>query len=180
VENAKRDLFALFGENDAHRRGKALERVLNDLFRAHDILVAEDFRRKGGDGAGIVEQIDGVIELDSQLLLVEMKWWESPLGPAEVSQHINRLLLRNSVGGIFISSSDYTPAALEMCRDFLQQRILVLCTLREVVDLLNREGDLPSFLRRRFEPRNSTAIRSRKWRTRWGSLHIPAKRFNSG
>jgi restriction system protein len=94
-----------------------------------------------------VEQIDGVIELDGHLFLVEMKWWESPLGPPEVSQHISRLLLRSSVGGIFISSSDYTPAALEMCRDFLQQRILVLCTLREIVDLLNRESDLPSVLR---------------------------------
>lgn len=145
VEAAKRDLFALFGQTDAHQRGRALEKAMNDLFRAFGILVAEDFRRKA-DG-GTVEQIDGVIEIDAQLFLVEMKWWESPLGPAEVSPHISRLMLRNGVGGIFISNSDYTPAALEMCRDFLQQRVLALCSLREIVDLLNREGDLSALLR---------------------------------
>jgi hypothetical protein len=145
IQNAKRDLFALFGERDPHRRGTALEKVLNDLFRAYEILIAEDFRRKVD--AGTVEQIDGVIELDAQLFLVEMKWWDTPLGPAEVSPHISRLLLRNGVSGIFISNSDYTPAALEMCRDFLQQRVLTLCSLREIVDLLNDEGDLIAFLR---------------------------------
>jgi restriction system protein len=146
IETTKRDLFSLFAETNPHRRGKSLEGVLNNLFRVYDVLVAEDFRRKGGDG-GVEEQIDDVIEIDTQMFLVEMKWWESPLGPTEVSQHLNRVMLRSGVSGIFISSSDYTPAAITMCRDFSQQRVLVLCTLREVVDVLNREGDLLTLLR---------------------------------
>lgn len=120
---------------------------MNNLFRAYDVLVAEDFRRKGSDGSGVEEQIDGVVEIDNQLFLVEMKWWDGPLGPAEVAHHINRLMVRSGVGGIFISSSDYTPAAISACRDFLQQRVLVLCSLREIVDLLNREADLLAMLR---------------------------------
>lgn len=147
IESSRRDLFALFGETNPHRRGKALEPVLNNLFKAYDALVAEDFRRKGGEGSGVEEQIDGVVEIDNHMFLVEMKWWDSPIGPAEVSPHINRLMVRSGVGGIFISSSEYTPAAISMCRDFLQQRVLVLCTLREIVDLLNREADLLSMLR---------------------------------
>jgi restriction system protein len=50
-----------------------------------------------------------VIEIDTQMFLVEMEWWDSPLGPMEIAQHINRLLLRSGVGGIFISSSEFTP-----------------------------------------------------------------------
>lgn len=144
---AKTGLFALFAETNPHRRGKALEGVLNDLFRAYDVLIAEDFTRKGGGDAGIVEQIDGVVEIDHAMYLVEMKWWDKPLGPAEVSPHISRLLLRHGVGGIFISSSDYTPAALETCRDFLQHRVLILCSLREIVDVLNLEGNFVEMLR---------------------------------
>lgn len=34
-----------------------------------------------------------------------------------------------------------------MCRDFLQQKVLVLCTLREIVDVLNRDADLTAMLR---------------------------------
>ncbi|MBK8209255.1 MAG: restriction endonuclease [Rhodospirillales bacterium] len=146
IAAAKKGLFALFAETNPHRRGKALEGVLNSMFRAYDALIAEDFRRKGGHG-GVEEQIDGVVEIDTHLFLVEMKWWEDPLGPTEVSPHINRILVRSSVGGILISSSDFTPAALNMCRDFLQQRVIVLCTLREVVDVLNRDYDLMAMLR---------------------------------
>jgi restriction system protein len=146
IEAAKSDLFALFAERNPQKRGKALEGVLSRLFRAYDALIAEDFRRKGGDG-GIEEQIDGVIEIDTQLFLVEMKWWDNPLGPSEVSPHISRLMLRSGVGGVFISASDYTPAAINMCRDFLQQRVLVLCTLREIVDVLNQQGDLMAMIR---------------------------------
>lgn len=147
IAEAKGKLFALFGDGDAHRRGKQLEGVLNDLFRAYGVLVAEDFRRKGGGTSGVVEQIDGVVEIDNDLYLVEMKWWGVDLGPGDISPHITRLMMRNSVSGIFISASNFTPAALETCRDFLQHRVLVLCTLREIVALLEREGDLPDFIR---------------------------------
>ena len=90
---------------------------------------------------------DGVIEIDTSMFLVEIKWWESSIGPQEISPHLSRLMLRANVSGIFISNSDYTPAAIEMCRDFLQQKILVMCTLREFVDVLNRDRDLVNMLR---------------------------------
>jgi restriction system protein len=34
-----------------------------------------------------------------------------------------------------------------MCKDFLQQKIVVLCTVREIVEVLNREADLLDMLR---------------------------------
>lgn len=40
------------------------------------------------DGLGVVEQIDGVIELQGDLYLVEMKWWQDALGPGDVAQHL--------------------------------------------------------------------------------------------
>lgn len=147
IEAAKSRLFALYAETNPQRRGKALEGVLNDLFRAYDVLVAEDFLRKGDGAVGTLEQIDGVVEIDHQVYLVEMKWWDKPLGPGDVAQHLSRLMLRTGVGGIFISNSDFTASALETCRDFLQQRVLVLCSVREIVDVLNREADLVEMLR---------------------------------
>jgi restriction endonuclease Mrr len=146
IDAAKNDLFGLYAINDPHRRGIALERTLSKLFGAYDILVAEDFRRKGSSGT-VEEQIDGVIEIESHMYLVEMKWWAEPIGPPEMSQHMSRLFLRSEVGGIFISNSEFTQAALNMARDFLIQRVLVLCSLREVVDLMNRDGDLAVMLK---------------------------------
>lgn len=87
----RRDLSALFGETNHQKRGKQLEGVLNSLFKVSDILVLEAFTLKGSSGEGIIEQIDGAVEIDGDLYLVEMKWWNEPLGVSEVSPHLVRL-----------------------------------------------------------------------------------------
>jgi restriction endonuclease Mrr len=147
IAEAKAELFSLFQESDPHKRGKAVEVALNRLFAAYEILVAEDFRRKGMAGEGVLEQIDGVVEVDKELYLVEMKWWAGALGAEALAPHVSRLMMRAGVSGLYISSSDYTASALELADSVLQQRVLVLCTLQEIVALLEREGDLADFIR---------------------------------
>ena len=96
---------------------------------------------------GVVEQIDGVIELDGNLYLVEIKWWDAPLGPGEVAQHLVRVFTRGHARGIFISSSGYTPAAVETCKEALQKAVFVLSELEEFVNLMDRGLDLKEFLK---------------------------------
>jgi restriction system protein len=81
-EQVKSDLFALFGDQDPHQRGKALEGVLNRLFETEHILVREAFEVRDDETGGTIEQVDGAIEIDGQVYLVEMKWWSQPLGAA--------------------------------------------------------------------------------------------------
>lgn len=143
----RRDLSALFGETNPQKRGKQLESVLNSLFKFSDILVREAFTLKGPSGEGIIEQIDGAIELDGDLYLVEMKWWNEPLGVGEVSPHLVRLFNRGQTGGIIISASDYTEPAIIQCKDALHSKIVVLCKLEELVLLLEKELELRHFLK---------------------------------
>lgn len=146
-EKIKKDLFGLFREKNCHKRGKALESVLNDLFGLGDILVSEAFTLKGMAGEGIIEQLDGVIEIDGEIYLVEMKWWNEPLGVGDVSQHLVRVFNRGHARGIFISASDYTEPAITTCRESLKQAVVVLCKLEEFIKLLEREGDMKEFLK---------------------------------
>jgi restriction endonuclease Mrr len=146
----KTDLFSLFKETNAHSRGKALEGVLNRLFDSEGVLIQEAFTVKGDEGEGIIEQIDGVIEIDGNVYLVEMKWWNENLGPGEVSQHLVRVFGRGYARGIFISNSDYTSAAQDICRQALQQTVVVLCKLEEFVWLLEKEGDIKSLLKEKI------------------------------
>lgn len=143
----KADLFALFKETDSHKRGKALESVLNRLFDTSGILIREAFTITGVEGEGVIEQIDGVVEIDGDVYLTEMKWWDKPLGPGEVSQHLVRVFGRGHARGIFVSNSGYTQAAEKTCRESLQRSVVVLCELEEFVHLLESEGDLKKFLR---------------------------------
>jgi restriction system protein len=143
----KSDLFALFKEQNPHRRGKQLEAVLNRLFAEDGILLKEAFTITGDGGEGIIEQIDGVIEIDGEVYLVEMKWWDKPLGVGEVSQHLVRVFTRGESRGIFISASGYSDPAIATCRDSLKNIVVALCTLQEFVSLLEKEDDLKGFLK---------------------------------
>jgi len=147
IEKLKSELFSLFSEKDKQKRGKKLESVLNSLFFAYGILIREAFTLTGDDGEGIKEQIDGVIEVDSHLYFVEMKWWDSPIGVPEVSQHLIRVYHRAESRAIIISASNFTSPAVSTCKDSLQNKVVVLCTLQEIVLLLEREGDLLELLR---------------------------------
>jgi hypothetical protein len=138
----KRDLYALFAVQNAWKRGKQLEEILNRLFNVEEILIREAFTLRGNEREGIVEQIDGVVEMDGHVYLVEMKWWDKPIGVPEVSPHLVRLFGRGEMRGIFISSSGYTDPAITTCREALHSRVVVLCTLEEVVRVLDSDGTL--------------------------------------
>jgi restriction system protein len=140
-------LFALFSQVNAQARGKALEGVLNRLFAAYGILLKEDFAIRTESGNAIAEQIDGAIELDSQVYLVEMKWWKEPIGVPDVSAHLVRLFGRGGVRGAFISASGYTESAVGACRDALRDIPIILCDLSEIVRLLEVEADLKTVLK---------------------------------
>lgn len=150
IEEVSFRLAALFGMDDKpHERGKLLEGVLNDMFSAYGILVREDFRRKDLDTSVVLEQIDGVIELDGAAHLVEMKWLNSPVGTGEFLPHLSRLFLRANARGIFISSSGFTEPVVKECAAALAQKTMLLCSLHEIVMLLQRGDDLISFLKKK-------------------------------
>ena len=147
LEKVKNDFNALFRESNPQQRGKKLEDVLNRLFKTYGILVRESFARVAYTGEGVIELIDGVIELDGEIYLVEMKWWEKPLGTGEVSSHLVRVFNRNCARGILLSYSGYTEPAITICKESLARMVVVLCGLQELIKLLEREDDLANFLK---------------------------------
>lgn len=147
IEAIHRSLCALFGATNPHERGKQLESVLNRLFEASGILVKEAFTLTDQSGSVVLEQIDGAVELDGHIYLVEMKWHKDPIGVDLVTPHISRLFLHGEARGIIISASNYTQPAIEACRGALAQKVVVLCDLQEIVMLLDAQGDLIQFIR---------------------------------
>lgn len=150
IENVSSRLSELFGMDDRpQERGKLLEVVLNDMFKAYGIHVREDFRRKAPDSNVVLEQIDGVIELDGSIHLVEMKWLKDPVGMGEFSPHLSRLFLRANAHGVFIATNGYTQSVITECANALNLKTIFLCSLQEFVMLLRRQGDLVAFLKKK-------------------------------
>ena len=149
LDLVKTDLFALFGESNPQKRGKQLEAVLNRLFQASGVLVRDAFELVGDSGEGVIEQVDGVIELDGELYFVEMKWWKDPLGVPQISEHMMRVMSRYESRAIILSASGFGDPAIAACKAALHQKVVTLCTLEEIVLVLERKVDLASFLRKK-------------------------------
>lgn len=150
-EAIRNDLCSLFSALNPQKRGIALEDVINRLFEASGILLRESFRRIGEEGQGIIEQIDGVVDLDGEIYLVEIKWLKDKAGLGDVSQHLVRVFTRGSSRGIFISATEFTEAALQTCKDALSQAVIFLCLVQEIVMLLERFGDMKEFFRQKLK-----------------------------
>lgn len=152
LEKTRKELFSLFAETNFQKRGKKLEKVLNEYFRIYEILVREDFKRVGSDGEGIVEQIDGIIEVDNQIFLAEMKWKKESIGIDDIYAHLGRIYHRASAHGIFISASGYSPAAINAAKEALSKNaILILLDLEEFVKVIESERDFRDYLRNKIK-----------------------------
>jgi len=146
-DKIKQDLYSLFGNLNPQKRGKLLENVLNDYFKSFNILLKEDFKRVGENGEGILEQIDGIVELDYHIYLVEMKWTKTPIASNDIFAHLGRIYHRTSAHGIYISASGYTDSGIEATKEALHgNALLVLFELEEFVNIMENEIDFNQYL----------------------------------
>lgn len=152
IEKIKKEFYSLFSETNPHERGSKLEVVLNNLFSSYKISVRDAFQRRGEKGEGIIEQIDGVIEIDNQIFLVEMKWHKDAIGSQDIFAHLGRIYHRSQAHGIYISASGYTPSGLTAAKDALTNNaLLVLCDLQEFVEVLENKDELKPYLRKKIQ-----------------------------
>ena len=152
IETAKKDFYSLFSLKNPQERGKKLEGVLNSLFSIHNVLIREAFARKGDNGEGIIEQIDGVIEIDNQIYLVEMKWKKDKIGSEDIYAHLGRIYHRSSAHGIFISASGFSDSGIIASKEaLLKQAILILTDLEEFFNILENNLDLTQYFKTKIE-----------------------------
>ncbi|MDR1748280.1 MAG: restriction endonuclease [Spirochaetaceae bacterium] len=152
IEKLKKELFALFLETNFQKRGKQLEKVLNNYFQIHEILIKEDFKRVGEIGDGIIEQIDGIIEIDNQIFLVEMKWKKNSIGSDDIYAHLGRIYHRANAHGFFISASGYAPSAMTASKEALAKNaLLVLFDLEEFVKIIEKEIDFKEYSKNKIQ-----------------------------
>lgn len=148
IETTKKEFYSLFSIQNPQERGKKLEGVLNSIFSIYGILVREAFARKGDNGEGIIEQIDGVIEIDNQIYLVEMKWKKDKIGSEDIFAHLGRIYHRTSAQGIFISASGFSDSGIIASKEALVNKaILVLTDLEEFINILDNEKDLLQYFK---------------------------------
>lgn len=148
-EAVKRELYAVVVTPPGRGRGESFENVLNKLFKLDGLLVQESFKLTGDNAEGVIEQIDGVIELDGHLYLTEAKFWSENLGVGDVAQHMVRVAHRGEMRGIFVVHPGYSEAAILSVKSELHRAVFVLCTVEELVNLFETDTSISVWLRKK-------------------------------
>lgn len=92
---------------DRHSAGYSLESVLNELFSLSGLDPREPFRIRG-------EQIDGLIQLDGEIYLIEAKWEKQPVGESALLAFRGKVEGKSQfTRGVFISISGYSLPGIE-------------------------------------------------------------------
>lgn len=90
------------------QRGFRLEKLFFDLLHLSDIEHTRPYRTQGG------EQIDGHFRYEKFDYLVEAKWTQEPTKQPELSVFDGKIRGKaQSTRGLFISSSDFDPSAVQ-------------------------------------------------------------------
>lgn len=144
-EELRTKFASLFSVSNPQERGKALEKILNTIFSYFKIAIKEDFTIYDDETGKNYEQIDGVVEIDHYLTLLEMKWEKEPIGADKVGRFMSRLLVRKNVEGIIISYSSFTETAIPTAKEALAISVLALVDLKVISDVLSQEKDLGDF-----------------------------------
>lgn len=138
-----------FAEKDPQLRGRLLENMLNRYFSLEGVLVKESFHVVK-TGVGIVEQIDGAIVVDGKLTLVEIKWWNAPIGAEPVGFFLSKVYARDCAG-LFIAHPGVTDPSVEHCRTALAAgKTIAVAELAELHSLIRRADPLHSHLENRL------------------------------
>lgn len=141
-----RDLFTI---TDPWKRGKALEGVMNRLFKHAGISIREAFTVRSREGHHqVFEQVDGMIMLDGVYVLVELKWEAETLGRDQVANHCMRVMSRGGARGLLVSHLPVSDAAVEMCREHMNRALFGFCELRDIVMLAEKKANLGVTVRR--------------------------------
>ena len=140
LQGLKRDLCRVVSLAEKGR-GPALAAALPRLFEHFGMPAKDPFvvTPDGGFGA---------FDIEGRSYLVESRWQAEPIGRREIGEHLVRIHNRpDGAGGLYISASGYSEAALAECASALGSRPVVLCQAEELFLLLEFERDLTRFLR---------------------------------
>lgn len=129
-------------ESDRNKAGLALEHLLNQLFDLFQLHPRRPFRIVG-------EQIDGSLELDGHIYLVEAKWEKNPLPEADLLIFRGKIEGKSTfTRGVFIALNDVSLPARDAITRGKAPSFFVI-NGHDLTMILGEAMTLTDFLRKR-------------------------------
>ena len=151
--------FIQISQMKPQERGYALEKFLHDLFDIYGFNPRPSFRIAG-------EQIDGSIEFEHEIYLIEVKWQKQPINQADLLVLEGRVTGHSGIGrGIYITAGSFSPDGIA-AYNRTQPSSIIGIDGQDIYFILENKLPLDEVLRRKI-----------RWLIETGDFFYPVSKF---
>ncbi|EJG03159.1 restriction endonuclease [Flavobacterium sp. F52] len=123
LEMVKLDGLAKISPQHKQQRGRDFEDLINEVFEDEKIMLSKGYHTSDNSS----EQIDGAVEFDNRIFLVEIKWVESNLAASELYAFIGKIENKFfGTLGIFISKAPLSDNFINSLNKGRRQSVIVI------------------------------------------------------
>jgi len=124
------------------RRGLLFERLFYEIFEDHGILLERSFKSKDGS-----QQIDGAVEINHRIFIVEIKWEESKtLAASKLYSFLGKINSKiDGTLGIFISYNELEQNFLDSVRGGIKQNCIIIHGEEDIIPIIQGEVSIADY-----------------------------------
>lgn len=134
--------FKKISEYAPRRRGLLFERLFYEIFEDHGILLERSFKNEDGS-----QQIDGAVEINHRIFIVEIKWEESKtVAASKLYSFLGKINSKiDGTLGIFISYNELEQNFLDSVRSGVKQNCIIIHGEENIIPIIQGEVSLAEY-----------------------------------
>jgi len=128
---------------ESRKRGFEFEKLINKICEDQGILISNSYKTADSE-----QQIDGAVEINSRIFLVESKWEsKSTLAASKLFGFFGKInsKLEGTIG-IFISYNELSDNFLSAVRNGLKQSCIVIHGKENIMDIIEEKVNIKEFI----------------------------------
>ena len=124
-------------------RGLNFERLFYEIFNSHEILIEKSYKNKDGS-----QQIDGAVEINSRIFLIEVKWERTEtLAASKLYSFLGKINSKiEGTLGVFISYNELGDNFLDSARAGIKQNCIVIHGKENIIPIIKGEISITDYI----------------------------------
>lgn len=137
------DLFERIKQFEPKQRGFAFERLLNRILQNEDILISPSYRTDD-----LEQQIDGAIQINGRIFLLEIKWESSKtIAASKLFSFIGKINSKiEGTLGVFISYNRLNENIISAVRNGLRQNVIIIHGETNIEEMIKRDAKWEEYI----------------------------------
>jgi hypothetical protein len=135
--------FEKIRQIDPKRRGLRFERLFYEIFESHKILLEKSFKTEDGS-----QQIDGAVEINNRIFLVEIKWERSKtLAASKLYSFLGKINSKiEGTLGLFVSYNELEKNFLDSTRAGIKQNCIIIDGEDNIIPIIRGELSVADYV----------------------------------